>query len=85
MGLVRLFATLRKLANDQKSVEVPWTGGDPIGGVIGELVRLNPALDGQIIGEESDHRGGRSYPPLCWHISERKECTPLRRPANPGQ
>lgn len=52
MGVVRLFATLRKLANDQRSVEVSWTAGEPIGSVIDELVRLNPALDGQIVGED---------------------------------
>ena len=52
MGVVRLYATLRKSADNQKSVEVSWSDGDPIINVVNDLIRLNPALDGQIIGED---------------------------------
>ena len=52
---------------------------DPIGSVIDELVRLNPALDGQIVGEDG------AILPYVGIFPEWKERTPSRRPANPGQ
>ncbi|MEE8384721.1 MAG: ubiquitin-like small modifier protein 1 [Dehalococcoidia bacterium] len=54
MGLVRLYATLRAHAGGEGAVEVLWSPGDAVVGVIRELVRLRPGLDGYILDKEGD-------------------------------
>jgi molybdopterin synthase sulfur carrier subunit len=49
LGQVRLYATLRRRTGGEGAVEVPWSPGDTIGEVMGELVRRRPGLDGHIL------------------------------------
>ncbi len=52
MALVRLYATLRPRADGAGVVEVPLSPGDTIAGVIRELVRRKPGLEGHILDQE---------------------------------
>ncbi len=52
MGNVRLYATLRPRAGDERLVEVPWSSGDTVREVIDELLRRKPGLQGYILDEE---------------------------------
>ena len=52
MGLVKLYATLRKAADNQLSVDIDWNDGDPVQNIIDGLVGIHPGLDGQIVGED---------------------------------
>ena len=52
MGQVRLYATLRARADEERAVEIVWSSGDTIGDVIQELLRRKPGLEGHVIGED---------------------------------
>jgi molybdopterin synthase sulfur carrier subunit len=49
-----LYATLRARAGGEGAVEVLWSPGDAVAGVIRELVRLRPGLDECILDEEGN-------------------------------
>ncbi len=51
MGTVRLYATLRQRADGERAVDVPWSPRDRVGGVLRELLRLKPGLEGYILDE----------------------------------
>ena len=52
MGTVKLYATLRQRAGGQRDVEIPWTRGDSVIEVLRELLRLQPGLDGHVLGPD---------------------------------
>lgn len=52
MGTVRLYATLRQRADGERAVDVPWSPGDSVGGVLRELARRKPGLEGYILGND---------------------------------
>lgn len=52
MGTVKLYATLRQRAGGQRNVEIPWTRGDSVIEVLRELLRLQPGLDGHVLGPD---------------------------------
>ena len=52
MGQVRLYGTLRPRAGEEDPLEVPWSSGDTVGGVILELVHRKPELKEAILDEE---------------------------------
>lgn len=52
MGLVRLYATLRPRAGDERTVEIPWSAEDTVGDVIRDLLRRKPGLEGHVIDED---------------------------------
>lgn len=53
MGVVRLYATLRRRADGEGVVELPCSPGDTVADMIRELVRRKPGLRGCIL----DRRG----------------------------
>ncbi len=52
MGTVKLYATLRQRAGGQRDVEISWTRGDSVIEVLRELLRLQPGLDGHVLGPD---------------------------------
>lgn len=52
MGTVRLYATLRQRAGGQRDVVIDWTEGDSVAAVLRELLRLQPGLEGYILGPD---------------------------------
>jgi molybdopterin synthase sulfur carrier subunit len=54
VSTIRLYATLRARANDEREVDVGWRPGASIGDAIRELVARRPGLEGCIL----DPQGG---------------------------
>jgi molybdopterin synthase sulfur carrier subunit len=52
VGTVRLYATLRQRAGGQRDVDIAWAAGDSVSDVLRELLRLQPGLDGYILGPD---------------------------------
>jgi molybdopterin synthase sulfur carrier subunit len=49
---VRLYATLRQRADEERAVEIPWSPGDTVGEVVHELLQRKPGLEGHVIDRD---------------------------------